>query len=90
MEIYKMLVMSTGHITKTTSKLLSEEAVGIVVYKKDEYGWFVVVSDWRDNEESIPDDLKTCLAFAEENGCEWLCLDCDGEEYDALPTYSWN
>lgn len=90
MEIYKMMLMSTGHITKKTAELLTNNEVGIVVYEKDEYGWFIVVSDWQDNVELIPDDLKDCLSFAEENECEWLCLDCDGKEYDSLPIYKWH
>lgn len=90
MEIYKMMVMSTGHISKTTANLLTEEAVGIIVYQKAEYGWFIVVTDWKDSEEHIPEDLKECLSLAEKNDCDWLCLDCDGEIYSSLPVYNWN
>lgn len=88
MEIYKMLVLSTGHISKKTAHLLDMNDAGVVVYPKDEYGWFVVVSDWIDH-ENIPDDLKKCLELAERHGCDWLCLDCDGKLVPDLATYKW-
>lgn len=89
MEIYKMMVMSTGHISKETAELLDRDNVGVVVYPKAEYGWFIVVSDWWDIEQTIPEDLKQCLAYAEKNGCDWLCLDYDAELYPDIPSYNW-
>lgn len=89
MEIYKMMVMSTGHISKETAKLLDQESAGVTVYQKDGYGWFIVVTDWQENEKYIPEDLKRCLSFAQTNGCDWLCLDSDGQEYSDLPIYNW-
>lgn len=90
MEIYKMMVLSTGHISKETAKLLEEDKVGVVVYPKDEYGWFIVVTDWNGiDADPVPDDLAECLKIAEENGCDWLCLDCDGETVENLPIYQW-
>ena len=91
MEICKMMIMSTGHISKNTAILLDKDRVGVVVYPKDNYGWFIVVTDWKDDETaSIPEDLKQCLSLAEKNGCDWLCLDCDGECYPELPIYDWS
>ena len=89
MEIHKMMVMSTGHISKETATLLDLDKAGIVVYKKGEYGWFLVVTDWQDAEEPIPIDLEKCLAYAELHGCAWLCLDCDGPMLPDLPQYTW-
>jgi hypothetical protein len=58
MEIAKMLIISSAHITESTASLLDEEAVGITVYQKDNYGWFIVVTDWQERKEYIPDDLN--------------------------------
>ena len=87
MEIYRMMVVSTCHISGDTRKLMDAEAVGVVVYPKDKYGWFVVVSEWRDYIEDIPYDLRRCLAYAEEHACEWLCLDCDGPVIPTLQRF---
>lgn len=83
-----MMVMSTGHISKETITLLETESAGVTVFKKDGYGWFIVVSDWQDDKEIIPEDLKQCLAYAEKNGCDWLCLDCDGKYYPDLQFFN--
>lgn len=89
MEFYKMMIISSGHVSKKTASLLDEDNVGVIVYDKKNYGWFIVVSDWQDVELPIPDDLKQCLAYAENCGCDWLCLDCDGEQCLELPFYNW-
>ena len=88
MEIYKMLVLSTSHVSKETAKLLDRDNVGVVVYPKSEYGWFIVATDW-DEHENIPDDLQKCLELTEQLGCDWLCLDCDGKCVPELLTYKW-
>lgn len=86
-----MMIMSTGHISKETASLLDADSVGVVVYPKDGYGWFIVVTDWKDGDISIiPEDLRQCLSYAEENGCDWLCLDCGGTQYPDIPIYNWN
>ena len=63
---------------------------GITIYLKDVFGWFICIPDATILDESaIPDDLRDCLSFALKNGCDWLCLDCDGETVDELPTFEW-
>lgn len=88
MEISKMLTISTAHITERTGKLLDEEILGLCVYKKLDYGWFIHLLDDLDKIE-IPEDLRKCLSLAQSLGCEWLCLDCDGEVLDFLDVYEW-
>ena len=39
--------------------------------------------------EEFPKDIVACMRFAREQGCSWLCLDCDGCEAEGLPTYTW-
>ena len=93
LKISKMLTLSTAHITKETADLLDAFDIpfDICIYDKgtalDHCGWFLV--DWTLSEETIPEDLRACFKLAERNGCEWLCLDCDGPVEDCLPTYEW-
>lgn len=89
MEKQTMLVVSTGHVSEETAAMLEDNNIGVSVYSKDDYGWFVVVTDWKEFEEEIPEDLARCLKLAEEKNCSWLCLDCDGETYPELPVYHW-
>lgn len=35
------------------------------------------------------DDLRACIEFAVESGCQWLCFDRDGLVMKELPMYEW-
>lgn len=96
MDIVKMLTISTTHITGDTAFDLDKRhpweipdwASCFSIYNKEEYGWFI--TDWDLSRASdIPLDLLGCFRLAERNGCAWLCLDCDGDIVDCLPTYDW-
>lgn len=94
MEIHKMLTLSTSHISKETAQLFDafELPFDLCIYDKraglDHYGWFL--TDWSLSQGmNIPHDLFACFRVAEENGCDWLCLDCDGEVLKHLPVYEW-
>ena len=89
MDICKMLTLSTAHITKRTAERLDETSnpMNLSVYAKGEYGWYIY--DWDDRDTEIPDDLRDIFRFAQEHDCQVVCLDCDGDESDALPTYEW-
>ncbi len=95
MDISRILTISTEHITEETSKLLAVEPdtneIGLSVYQKADYGWFIHVPEYvRELEDtSCPADLYKCMFYAHENGCEWLCLDSDGETVDELKKYEW-
>ena len=93
MEISRMLTISTAHITESTAKELENFGPPIPdwlcwlsVYTKSDYGWWIFVDD---SEPTTPSDLAACLRLARRHNCEWLCLDCDGEIVDELPTYDW-
>jgi hypothetical protein len=96
-EISKMLTLSTGHITKATSELLELVTDDVPVnFSKGSYGWIMVVpsapygaSGNTHDPPTCPDDLKAVLAYARGLGCEWLCLDCDGDINLNLPTWEW-
>lgn len=85
-EVHRMLTISTGHISKETAGLLDIAEMEIAAYRKGDYGWFVTC--W-DLDDTLPDDLRTCTEYAEKNGCDWLCFDCDGPVVDDLPVYHW-
>lgn len=102
-DITKMLTLSTAHITKETADKLNIDCkpalpeeyfkhgfcfnLGISVYPKDEYGWFLWVPF--SAIEKLPSDLEQCVRLAHRNGCVWLCLDSDGLIDPSLKTYEW-
>lgn len=92
LEIDRILTLSTGHVTESTSELLNNDGIpGLIVYPKDAYGWFILCSEEEKTDEpiTIPDDLTEVIKFAIANDCTWLCLDRDGYFTDKLPKYEW-
>ena len=94
MDITLCLTISTGHISTNTARLLSIEPdtniLGLSVYEKGEYGWWIYVGDKLENiPDNLPDDLMRCIHEAYAWNCQWLCLDCDGEEIPGVPIYDW-
>jgi len=87
LEIYKMLTLSTAHINSTTAELL-DQLQSPVVYNKSEYGWFIYLNYLKDD-TNIPNDLAQVIQFAKDRGIALLCLDCDAETVDGLPTYEY-
>ena len=92
MEISKMLTISTAHIRPDSTRFLDDEYTfgdaGLVLYGKDEYGWFIYISDI-ETYKRVPQDIVDCMKFARSHDCHWLCLDCDAEVINELPTYHW-
>ena len=98
LEICKMLTLSTAHIKETTAEAIEKRYDShlcnwpdeLSIYNKEEFGWWIhLPDDSVENLCNVPGDLAACLNLAEENGCEWLCLDCDGLIATCLPTYEW-
>jgi hypothetical protein len=94
LEISKMLTLSTRHVTEDAMMKLAEmtmEGEPYVVYEKEEYGFFILVGkkDPEGLKDTLPSSLKDVIAFAYERGIDWLCLDRDGAETEALPAYVW-
>ena len=91
--IYKYLDISTAHIKEETDVYLRRQVENdnspLIVYEK-ECGYFVCVPYNLDIiEMHIPNDLASCLGFAQKHNCQWLVLDCDAEIIDELETYEW-
>jgi hypothetical protein len=77
LEITKMLVLSTGHLT--------EDSGNTTFF--DRWSWIV----WVPNEqlEDYPSDLLQAFDLARNNGCDWIKFDSDGGVVDELPNYDW-
>lgn len=97
MDIERVLTISTAHISEATAELLSIEPetdmIGISVYCKADYGWFIYIPngliEHYNGGHDVPEDLWRCMCLAYDNSCNWLCLDCDGDEVEELKTYDW-
>lgn len=90
--IYKVLEISTAHVTEETINALEREPdtneLGLCVHDKSGYGCYILIpQDYK--ELNLPKDLIDCFEHAKFYDCAWLCLDCDGEIIDALPQYEW-
>lgn len=90
MDITRCLTISTAHIKKSTADMVdAEEIFDMVVYKKDEFGWWIVTAPNILRDPDVPSDLKACIKLALKYDCEWLCLDRDGDYVASLPSYDW-
>jgi len=91
--VFKVLDISTGHMTlEDNNKLTSEAQDGHApVYELREYGFLVYVGEI---EENWPDDemssaFRKVLDTAKELGCDYVRFDRDGREYPELQKFEW-
>lgn len=82
--VYPKIGMPVGDIRQASEAEVNEVS----------YGWWVhipkddVSADLRELKD-LPEDLFECIRYANRHGCEWLCLDRDGDEMDGIKTYEW-
>ena len=101
LEIHKMLVLKTSHVSPLTSARIAEgterQASGglteddfwLPQFTRDE-GWMFYTRDTKQEEtHGAPEDLLVVLRFALEQGCHWVMFDCDGPEVEGLPLFEW-
>lgn len=90
MDISKVLTISIAHITKETDSELQHnpDRFEELFYYDTDWGYMIWIPP-HTTLEDIPKDLRMCLEFAQQNDCEWLCLDCDRDEVSEVPTYDW-
>jgi hypothetical protein len=95
-EIRKLLILSTGHVSKETADLLNghNSTWPCVGGPYSEHGWFVYCHEEQGSLEVprdfIPDDLFAVMTYArEKHGAHNVLLDCDGDRVDDLPYYEW-
>lgn len=105
LSIDRMLDASTAHIRDTTAKELDQnlqdkegplwDALSYVAWH--EYGWIFFVPTAPDIaaglmgpefDKAYP-ELSAVLSFAAAQGVQYLKLDCDAPEIEALPTFNW-
>ena len=96
--ITKMLSVSTKHISKETSDWLGSQCLlnaqvptayetGGVYAGATFYGWTCYCHD--DCLEEYPQDLVAVWEYARSKDCDWVNLDCDGEQHSQLEEYEW-
>jgi hypothetical protein len=92
LEGYKLLVLSTGHLTAATAKLLTNDPkdCGTLVAPFEE-GFFVSASHAPDPQRGPAEYLSlwTVCEFARKQGYQYLLLDRDGDRISELPDYEW-
>ena len=95
LDITRCLTISTAHISEETNKKLQDEDDklhdygDVTVYKKEYVGFWIWCERDFDLSDNIPEDLARCINFTRDHNCEWLCLDCEGDIIDELPSYDW-
>lgn len=99
LEFEKLLTLSTAHINQHTADKLNRDpddnCLGLCVYNKADYGWFIMgiqdidTSQTYSEDGPLPEDLITVIDFAKDMGANILSLDCDGQEVSYLPKYDW-
>ena len=98
LEIHKMLVLSTMHVSQSTAELLDIGCPSIhnghcadgIGYPKGDYGWFVYVPEEPEQDSDIPADLlAVVVAFARAQACNWVMFDRDADKIDDLPVFDW-
>lgn len=91
-EIDRMLTLSTSHVSAETSEKLTKngetDELPLSAYPKATFGWFVYFSGLTDAQiESLPEDLRACIRFAQANDCTVLCFDEDATPHETLKQY---
>lgn len=98
LEIAKMLVLSTSHITQDSSAYLTDQSEmeddpDLVVINRD-YGFIIpIIKDfeevYQEKRRNIPDDVTSLCEFCKNNKIEYLMLDRDGPIEIQFQQYEW-
>lgn len=94
--IKNIMTISSNHISFETAHELLRESMsnrlGLSVYLKSDSGFFILcpkdMTQFHNENKSLPIDLWKCLEYANKNHCQWLCLDRNGEQVDELENYN--
>lgn len=91
--VFKVLDVSTGHMTEQDNKRLEAEAHDgqAPVYELKAYGWLVYVGEIEENwpPASMSMAFRMVLFTAKELGCDYIRFDRDGRTYEELSIYDW-
>lgn len=90
-EINKMLVLSTGHLSKQTRDALEAGDEFHMTMMGWEYGWVIWAYGEREVRERdqeglgpIPPDVAQACLLAKRLGCDWVRFDCDANPEESL------
>ncbi|WP_456301588.1 DUF5983 family protein [Lysinibacillus capsici] len=74
-----ILTLSTLHISSSTRFILKNhiENLDLLIYPKDEHGYFIMVGLEKTDNSKIPNDLLYLLRLAHMHNCYYLELDDD-------------
>lgn len=94
LNLYRVLDLSTGHISLTASLALGDTESSLnqdIAVTPFEYGWVIWLATDIDSMElaEFP-ELRDILAFAEANKFQAVKLDCDGPELEGAPVFDWD
>lgn len=84
--IERMLVLSTGNITRETCDALCSANSPVASWAKGNYGCFAYVPPCNDG---LSSDLAAAFDSARRAGCEWVMFDCDAPLDPSLPNFDW-
>ena len=92
--IFKVLDISTGHMTKEDNQRLqnaNSNNMAISAYELEEYGWLAYVGDIDNNwpTEDWSTAFRTVMETAKEMGCNYVRFDRYGRDYEELPKFDW-
>jgi hypothetical protein len=94
-EIGTYLVLSTAHITLKSSERLNSWAalppeLQPIIVASTWYGWFISSFEVEgEAAQAVPVEIVAIQCFARSLGCQYILLDCDGDEVADLPTFCW-
>jgi hypothetical protein len=91
-EIQSIMVLSTGHLTKTTAETLNadkSEALPWAPQLTWAYGWVWYVDSCTWDSVDFPPEFGAILKLALALDCLWVRFDADGPQIDELPFYEW-
>lgn len=95
MEIEKMLVLSTAHVSESTADLINRiKGLSWGPAFESTYGWIFHVSPLAESGETddppgTPPEIRAALHLARLHRCKWLLFDSDGPVVEELQTYEW-
>lgn len=87
---YKMLDISTAHISPETDKWLENNWETGLPVDPLFAGFLIMVPSPDLMNENWPEDFRLCLEYCMTNKYDYLKLDGDGEIITDLPTYNWD
>lgn len=97
-DIRPFLTLSTAHVTPKTRDWLNAQGEIAAEHHRTRqnpeihvapniYGWSFYCDE--DPDENFPEDIVAIMKFARAQNCEYVMLDCDGDQLDELPKYVW-